>query len=123
MSPTKESREEALKRLHESASKLEAKTTTDKFVDAAAQKVVSQAYRIIAELVGGVLIGLGIGIAVDRLFDTAPVGVLVGVLSGFVLSIILARRTANRLMAEAKAAGLPQQGEPIVEADEEHRER
>ena len=119
----KESREEAIKRLHESASKLEARTTTDKFVDAAAQKVVSQAYRIIAELIGGVLIGLGLGVAADRLFGTAPFGVLVGVLLGFGLSVYLARRTANRLMAEAKAAGIPQQGEPIVEADEENRER
>ena len=123
MSPMKESREEAIKRLHESASKLEARTTTEKFVDAAAQKVVSQAYRIIAELIGGVLIGLGVGVGVDRLFGTAPYGVLVGVLLGFGLSVYLARRTANRLMAEAKAAGIPQQGEPIVEADEENRER
>ena len=123
MSPMKESREEAIKRLHDSASKLEARTTTDKFVDAAAQKVVGQAYRIIAELIGGVLIGLGLGVAVDRVFGTAPFGVLVGVLLGFGLSVYLARRTANRLMAEAKAAGIPQQGEPIVEADEENRER
>ncbi|WP_409020184.1 AtpZ/AtpI family protein [Brevundimonas vesicularis] len=119
----KESREEAIKRLHQSASKLEARTKTEKFVDAAAQKVVSQAYRIIAELIGGVLIGLGVGFGIDYLFDTAPAGVLGGVLMGFALSIYMARRTANRLMAEAKAAGIPQQGEPIVEADEENRER
>lgn len=123
MSPTKESREEAIKRLQQSASKLEARTTTEKFVDAAAQKVVGQAYRIIAELVGGVLIGLGLGFGIDHVFGTAPAGVLGGVLLGFALSVYMARRTANRLMAEAKAAGIPQQGEPIVEADEENRER
>ena len=123
MSPMKESREEAIKRLHDSASKLEARTQTDKFVDAAAQKVVGQAYRIIAELIGGVLIGLAVGVGVDRFFGTAPFGVLVGVLLGFGLSVYLARRTANRLMAEAMAAGIPLQGEPIVEADEENRER
>lgn len=119
----KESREEAIKRLQQSASKLEARTTTEKFVDAAAQKVVGQAYRIIAELVGGVLIGLGLGFGIDHVFGTAPAGVLGGVLLGFALSVYMARRTANRLMAEAKAAGIPQQGEPIVEADEENRER
>ena len=123
MSPTKESREEAIKRLHESASALEAKVQADKSVDVAAQKVVGQAYRIIAELLGGVLIGLALGFGVDRLFGTTPIGVVGGVLLGFALSVYMARRTANRLMVQAKAAGLPQQGEPIVEADEENRER
>lgn len=123
MSPTKESREEAIKRLHRSASALEARTQADKSVEAAAQKVVGQAYRIIAELLGGVLIGLAIGFGVDRLFGTTPMGVVGGVLLGFALSIYMARRTANRLMAQAKAAGLPQQGEPIIEADEANRER
>ncbi len=96
---------------------------SDKSVEVAAQKVVGQAYRIIAELLGGVLIGLALGFGVDRLFGTTPIGVVGGVLLGFALSVYMARRTANRLMAQAKAAGLPQQGEPIVEADEENRER
>lgn len=123
MSPTKESREEAIKRLNESASALEARTQADKSAEVAAQKVVGQAYRIIAELLGGVAIGLAIGFGVDRLFGTTPMGVVGGVLLGFALSIYMARRTANRLMAQAKAAGLPQQGEPIIEADDEDRER
>ncbi|MND73371.1 ATP synthase protein I [compost metagenome] len=123
MSPTKESREEAIKRLNQSASALEARTQADKSAEVAAQKVVGQAYRIIAELLGGVAIGLAVGFGVDRLFGTTPMGVIGGVLLGFALSIYMARRTANRLMAQAKAAGLPQQGEPIVEADEEDRER
>jgi len=123
MSPTKESREEAIKRLNKSASALEARTQADKSAEVAAQKVVGQAYRIIAELLGGVAIGLAIGFGVDRLFGTTPMGVVGGVLLGFALSIYMARRTANRLMAQAKAAGLPQQGEPIVEADDEDRER
>jgi ATP synthase protein I len=119
----KESREEAIKRLHQSASALEARTQADKSAEVAAQKVVGQAYRIIAELLGGVAIGLAFGFGVDRLFGTTPAGVIGGVLLGFALSIYMARRTANRLMAQAKAAGVPQQGEPIVEADEEDRER
>ncbi|AYG94095.1 F0F1 ATP synthase assembly protein I [Brevundimonas naejangsanensis] len=123
MSPTKESREEAIKRLNKSASALEARTQADKSAEVAAQKVVGQAYRIIAELLGGVAIGLAFGFGVDRLFGTTPMGVVGGVLLGFALSIYMARRTANRLMAQAKAAGLPQQGEPIIEADDEDRER
>ena len=118
MSPTKESREEAIKRLHESASALEAKVQADKSVDVAAQKVVGQAYRIIAELLGGVLIGLAIGFGVDRLFGTTPMGVVGGVLLGFALSVYMARRTANRLMAQAKAAGVTGEAVPYVEAGE-----
>jgi ATP synthase protein I len=64
---------------------------------------VNQAYRIIAELFGGVLVGLAVGFGVDQLFDTAPWGLLGGVLIGFALAVYMARRTANRLMAQAAA--------------------
>ncbi len=113
MSPTKESREEAIKRLHESASALEDRTKVEQSAEFAAHAVTGQAYKIIAELLGGVFVGLG------RLFGTSPWGILVGVLAGFALAIYMARRTANRLMAQAKAAGVTGQPVPYVEAGEE----
>lgn len=119
MSQPKESREEAIKRLSESASQLEARTRSEVVASAEAQKIVSQAWRIVAELVGGVFIGLGIGAGIDWMFDTRPAGIVGGVLLGFVLSIIMARRTANRLMAEAKALGEAPAGEPVVEVNED----
>ena len=64
---------------------------------------VNQAYRIVAELFGGVLVGLALGFVIDRVFDTTPWGLIGGVLVGFALSVYLARRTANRLMAQAAA--------------------
>ena len=63
----------------------------------------SQAYKILAELLGGVLIGLAGGAILDRFAGTAPWGLIGGVLVGFALSVFMARRTANRLMAQAKA--------------------
>jgi ATP synthase protein I len=63
----------------------------------------SQAYKILAELLGGVLVGIGAGAVVDWLAGTAPWGLIGGVLLGFALSVFMARRTANRLMAQAKA--------------------
>jgi len=63
----------------------------------------SQAYRILAELLGGVLLGIALGAVVDWLAHTTPWGVISGVLLGFALSIYMARRTANRLMAQAEA--------------------
>lgn len=119
MSTPTESREEAIKRLSESASKLEARTRTEAVASAEAQKIASQAWRIVAELVGGVFIGLGIGAGIDWIFDTRPAGIVGGVLLGFALSLFMARRTANRLMAEAKALGEAQAGEPVVELNED----
>ena len=119
MSSPTESREEAIKRLSRSASELEARTRTEAVASAEAQKVVGQAWRIVAELVGGVFIGLGIGAGIDWIFDIRPVGIVGGVLVGFALSIFMARRTANRLMAEAKALGEAAQANPIVELNED----
>ncbi|MFK0298522.1 AtpZ/AtpI family protein [Brevundimonas sp. NPDC090276] len=119
MSPTKESREEAIKRLHESASALEDRTKVEQSAEFAAHAVTGQAYKIIAELLGGVFVGLGLGFGVDRLFGTTPWGLLVGVLLGFALAIYMARRTANRLMAQALAAGVTAKPVPYVEAGEE----
>ena len=118
MSPTKESREEAIKRLQKSASALEAKVQAGQSADFAAHAVTGQAYKIIAELLGGVFVGLAIGFGVDRFFGTTPWGLLVGVLLGFALAIYMARRTANRLMAQAKAAGVTGEAVPYVEAGE-----
>ena len=114
-----ESREEAIKRLQDSASALEARTTAEKSAELTGHQVSGQAYKIIAELLGGVFVGLGLGFGVDRLFGTSPWGILVGVLAGFALAIYMARRTANRLMAQAKAQGTTAPAEPYVEADED----
>jgi ATP synthase protein I len=102
MPEAEESREEALRRLGERAAALEARTQADgPHVGEVAAS--SQAYRILAELVGGVLVGLAAGAIVDRFAGTGPAGLIGGVLAGFALSLFMARRTANRLMALAKA--------------------
>ena len=101
-----ESREEAIKRLQDSASALEARTTVEKSAELTGHQVSGQAYKIIAELLGGVFVGLAAGF-------------IGGVLLGFALSIYMARRTANRLMAQAKALGTSAPADPYVEADED----
>jgi len=121
MSTPRESREEAIKRLNDSASSLEASTAPKTNEHLAAQAVTSQAYKIIAELLGGVLIGLGLGFGADRLFGTTPWGLIGGVLLGFALSIYMARLTANRLMAQAKASGVIPQSIPFDDEEDEER--
>ncbi len=67
----------------------------------------NQAYRIIGDLVGGVVVGLALGFGLDRLapmlgFRTAPAGLLTGVLAGFAVSVWMAKRTADRLVVQAR---------------------
>lgn len=121
MSPEPESREEAIRRLNARASDLEAATAqkTSEAVTAAA--VTSQAYRIIAELIGGVLLGVAAGFVVDRFAGTTPWALIGGTLLGFALSIYMARRTANRLMAQAKASGIEPQSIPFDDEEDEER--
>ena len=98
---------------------MEAATAPKTSEHLAAQAVTSQAYKIIAELLGGVFLGLGLGFGADRLFGTNPWGLISGVLLGFAVSLWMARRTANRLMAQAKAAGIQAEAIPFEEAGEE----
>lgn len=102
-----ESREEAIKRLAESASALEARTARKAHDHGAQARAASQAWRILAELLGGVFAGLAAGFIVDRVFGTVPWGLISGVLLGFGVSVWMARRTAHRLMAQAKTEGEP----------------
>lgn len=105
-------RNEALRSLDERAEALRARTAREASASLAHASATSQAYRIIAELLGGVLVGIGAGAVVDWLAGTAPWGLIGGVLLGFALSLFMARRTANRLMAQAKAEEAAQQAKP-----------
>jgi ATP synthase protein I len=107
MPPADEPREEAIRRLNERATALGARTQRPA-TQHAGEQAVSQAYRIIAELIGGVLIGLAGGFLVVWAFKVpTAVGLIGGVLIGFAFSLWLANRTAQRLMAMAKREGEP----------------
>lgn len=116
MPTAKETREEALRRLDERAAALRART--ERKASAAGEAATGQAYRIIAELLGGVLIGLAFGALLDRFAGTKPWGMIGGVLAGFALSLFMARRTANRLMAQAKAEQAALTALPDVEDED-----
>lgn len=120
MAPADNAREEALKRLDERAEALGARTQRP-VTSHAGEQAISKAYRIIAELLGGVLVGLAAGFIVDRVFNTTPWGLIGGVLIGFALSIWMARRTANRLMAMARQeqGSEPLPSVPFDDDDEE----
>ena len=119
MSQPTESREEAIKRLNESASALEASNVRELSQDAAGHAAASQAWRIIADLMGGVFVGLAIGFVVDRILGTNPWGLIGGVLLGFAVSIWMAWRTAQRIMAQAKASGAEPKSVPFDDEEED----
>jgi len=119
MSLPTESREEAIKRLNDSASSLEARTAPPMSHEAAGQAAAGQAWRIIADLFGGVFVGLALGAIVDWYFHIGPAGLIGGVLLGFAVSVWMAWLTAQRLMAQAKASGVEPKSVPFDEDEED----
>ena len=119
MSQSSESREQAIARLQKSASELEGRSRSQLAHELAGQKATGQAWRIIADLFGGVLVGLAIGFGVDYFAGTSPVGILSGVLLGFALSVWMAWRTAQRIQAEAQKAGVQPQAVPFDDEEED----
>lgn len=95
MTRPEESRAETLKRLDEQADALEsrnAETPQDPGYQA-----MSYGYRLLAEMIGGVLVGLAVGWVFDYFVGSAPAGIIVGTLLGFGVSIWMAMRSAKRL--------------------------
>jgi ATP synthase protein I len=106
MSPSDPSHGDPLRSLEDRADALERRTARP--VPGAGNRAVDQAYKIIAELLGGAIVGLALGFGVDRLTGrTAPWGLIGGVLLGFAVSIWMAKRTADRLTAQATSEAAP----------------
>ncbi len=115
MAPEDDPHAEAIRRLNERAASLGARTQRPT-ASHAGEQAVGQAYKIIAELIGGVLVGLAAGFFVVWAFKVPmAVGLIGGVLAGFALALWMANRTAQRLMAMAKQEGEP----PSVPFDDE----
>jgi ATP synthase protein I len=77
----------------------------------------SDGFRMLSQILGGVLGGLGLGWLVDRLAHTSPFGVLIGLLAGVCFAMFAAVRTAMAISAktDAKATARP----PDVQDDDD----
>ncbi len=62
------------------------------------------AWRMVIELVSGLLIGFAIGYGLDRLFGTMPVLMVIFTLLGFAAGVRVMIRTAQELQAGAEQA-------------------
>lgn len=111
------SREEALARLNERASALETRNT--KPVRDYGAAAVNQGYGLLAQLLGGVFVGVALGFGFDAYAHTSPWGKIVGVLLGFGVSVWLAVKTARRLGDEALKEHGPGTAVPFDDDEDE----
>lgn len=102
------------------ADALETSTRRNPAASIAGSRAADQGYRIVADLLGGVIVGLALGFGVQLIGFPAPWGLIGGVLLGFAVSIWMAKRTADRLMAQARAENAAQtQPAPSIPFDDE----
>ena len=95
--------QEALKRLQERLDALSATRAPKESGEALAQSSAGEGYRLLGEVIGGVVGGLGIGWAVGGFFHAAPIGAVVGILLGTAVSGYVAVKSADRMGARGKA--------------------
>jgi ATP synthase protein I len=77
----------------------------------------SEGFRLLGQLLGGVLGGLGLGWLVDHYAGTTPFGVLGGLLIGATLSVIAVVRQASAISAKAAATAPP--AEAVADDDDD----
>ncbi len=118
MPTTHEQRDEALKRLRDSADALEASAVRPAPTPSG-HAAVGKAYQILGYLVAGPVVGLALGFGVDWFARTTPWGLIVGVLLGFAAAIFLAKRAADRIMAQARAEAAADPSPPAAVSDDD----
>jgi len=94
--------QEALERLQKRLDALTAERTPKRQADGSAECGIGEGYRLLGEVIGGVLGGLGLGFLVDRFAHTAPFGIIIGLLLGTAASAITAMRSADRSARNAR---------------------
>lgn len=104
MTAPKEPREEALKRFDERLDALAKAQVRKPVLGLDGEGGSGAGYRLIGELIGGVLGGLGFGWLLDQLAGTEPWGMIGGVLIGSGVSVFVIARSAGRM---SKAAVRP----------------
>lgn len=71
--------------------------------------MAQQGWRMVTELVSGLLIGVGLGYGLDVLFGTLPIFLVIFTLLGFVAGVNVMIRTSKEIQTEAVAHGAAKQ--------------
>jgi len=112
------SKDRALRRLDKRLDALEAGRAPKPLFTVSDGGSASEGYRMLGQLLGGVLGGLGLGWLLDHVAHTSPWGVIGGLLIGAGLSTFAAVRTAVRLSARSSGDPAPASAPPDDEDDE-----
>jgi ATP synthase protein I len=75
-------------------------------------------YRLLAELIGGILGGLGLGWGFDQLLHTSPFGMIAGLLIGLTVSVFVIVRQAGQMSAKASKEAGPAHSVPSDDDDD-----
>ena len=77
---------------------------------------MGRAFRLAAEFVAAILVGLGLGWGIDQLFGTAPWGMVILLLLGFAAGVLNVTRAAAEMNA---ASALPPDTPAVHDDDDE----
>jgi ATP synthase protein I len=105
MSQPDEESQEALKRLQERLEAFDDKRSLKSAPRGSVEQGVGEGYRLLGEVIGGVLGGIGLGWVVDRVAHTTPFGVVIGLLLGTAASAYAAVKSADRSGRKRSNAG------------------
>ena len=105
MSQPDDEGQEALKRLQQRLDTFEGQRAPKAHTGGTAESSMGDGYRLLGEVIGGVLGGLGLGWTVDHFAHTTPFGMVVGLLLGTAASAYAAMKTAERMGRAAAKKG------------------
>ncbi|MFI4975272.1 MAG: AtpZ/AtpI family protein [Caulobacterales bacterium] len=102
MSQPDESSQEALRRLNKRLEALQAdRAPQPGSRGGSAERSMGEGYRLMGEVIGGVLGGLGLGWVFDHFAHTTPWAMVAGLLLGTALSAYAAMKSADRMGRQA----------------------
>jgi ATP synthase protein I len=102
MSQPDDESQEALQRLQTRLDALTAERTPKSTADGSAERSMGEGYRLLGEVIGGVLGGLGLGWLVDHFAHTTPFGMVIGLLLGTAASAYAAMKSADKMGRAAR---------------------
>jgi ATP synthase protein I len=105
MSQPDDESQEALKRLQSRLDTFEGQRAPKTPTGDSAERSMGEGYRLLGEVIGGVLGGLGLGWVVDHFAHTTPLGMVIGLLLGTAASAYAAMKTAGRMGRDAARKG------------------
>jgi ATP synthase protein I len=97
MSQPDDDSQEALKRLDERLTAFKAGAAPQGPGDRSAESSMADGYRLLGEVIGGILGGLGLGWVFDHFAHTTPFGLVIGLLLGTAASAYTAVKSAGRM--------------------------